>query len=323
MAAAMRSTPEIEHHVLWPATNGAGPEGIASVNELPNGHLSSVQAVRRVAEATRPDIVHAHSSWAGLYARTALRTPVVYQPHAFAFSAPTMSAPVRWTAFAVERALSLRTAAFAVLSRDEGALATRLSRRTPQVRVPNVPTIPVAPRRSDAVSEHPTVVMIGRVGPQKNPAFFAEVALLADRVGFPASFVWIGDGETAAIAELERAQVQVTGWLDSDGLRTRLQGCDIYLHSADYEGFPLSILDALAAGVPVVARRIPALEETGLRMIDSPEAALQALRDFAQNPEALEGARTVGQRVLEDMNVANQAVALRSLYARAVPRCTS
>jgi glycosyltransferase involved in cell wall biosynthesis len=44
--------------------------------------------------------------------------------------------------------------------------------------------------------------------------------------------------------------VRCTGWLDKP--RDLLAGMDLYLHPAAYEGLPLAILEAMAAGLPCV-----------------------------------------------------------------------
>ncbi|MFC8190588.1 glycosyltransferase [Cellulomonas sp. NPDC057328] len=319
MVAVASNATSYEHHVLWPSGNDA-PDGVyASVHVLPAGTWSRVRALRDVLLTLRPDLVHAHSSWAGVLARVVRGAPVVYQPHAFAFEAPTMARPTRALALAVERALAPATAAYAVLSEDEGRQAARLSRRVPRHVVPNVPSIPVgvAPAATSA-QPSPRVAMAGRVGPQKDPTFFAAVARLSQQRGLPYEFVWIGGGGATDVGRLREAGVRVTGWLDEDALARELGRCGVYLHSAAYEGFPLSVLDALAAGLPVVARRIPALAGTPVPQVVDAAEALDAVHGLMTDPAARQRAMRTRHDVLSEMNPLRQRVAVQGMYQKVV-----
>ena len=91
---------------------------------------------------------------------------------------------------------------------------------------------------------------------------------------------WIGGGGSDAhLAELLAAGVEVTGWLEQDIAVKELAGCDIYLHTAAWEGYPMTILEAFELGLPVVARGIPALasEPRGARLVVDPAAAIAEL----------------------------------------------
>ncbi len=100
------------------------------------------------------------------------------------------------------------------------------------------------------------VVCVGRLVAQKNPERFLRMAasLLKNE---PASrFLWIGGGEEhqrfldqAANLGLS-GKVDCTGWLSDP--RRLLWAADLYLHPAIYEGLPLAILEAMAAGLPCI-----------------------------------------------------------------------
>jgi glycosyltransferase involved in cell wall biosynthesis len=58
------------------------------------------------------------------------------------------------------------------------------------------------------------------------------------------------------------AGIDVTGWLPrEESLRRLAQAGGIYLHSARWEGFPFAILEAHAAGLPLIIRHIPSLAD--------------------------------------------------------------
>src|SRR4051794_18910787 len=83
-----KDMPEIEWHLLWDGPQEDRPgEEFMTQEQLKGGVLARTQQVRRRVVALQPDLVHAHSSWAGVYTRLfRLERPVVYQPHCFAFA---------------------------------------------------------------------------------------------------------------------------------------------------------------------------------------------------------------------------------------------
>ena len=182
-----------------------------------------------------------------------------------------------------------------------------MSRRLPVIEIPNVPTVPPGPERTsprpDGISR---LAMVGRIAPQKDPRFYADAVGALRESGVVIEAVWIGDGEGALRRLLAEAGIRVTGWLSPARVRDLLHGA-VYVHSARYEGFPLSLLDAAACGAPIVARRIAAVEHTDLLMSDAPEQAAALVTDLLRSEDALAAARARGahspQRLTEALTV--------------------
>jgi glycosyltransferase involved in cell wall biosynthesis len=57
-------------------------------------------------------------------------------------------------------------------------------------------------------------------------------------------------------------RLRMTGYLNDDDLRALYSSCKLFAYPSIYEGFGLPPLEAMACGAPVIAGRIPALEET-------------------------------------------------------------
>jgi glycosyltransferase involved in cell wall biosynthesis len=102
--------------------------------------------------------------------------------------------------------------------------------------------------------------MVGRIAPQKDPKYFTEVARWARNYGGDFEFVWVGDGEKDFKKTLLDSGVKITGWKDRKGVEKELMAADIYVHTAAWEGFPVTILDAAKIGLPILARRADYLE---------------------------------------------------------------
>ena len=128
-----------EHFLVYRGTD-TPVENFAVANQLPGGFIQRCKALKEAVDTLKPDIVHAHSSWAGVYSRVqGLGVPVVYQPHCYASE---MSSGLKSAVFyAAERILGRRTAGVAVLSPREQFLASRLSPNARHVRVPNTPSL--------------------------------------------------------------------------------------------------------------------------------------------------------------------------------------
>lgn len=234
--------------------------------ELPaTGLLRQWRCVRAALRQMRPDVVHAHSSVAGALVRTAAwrgRVRIVYTPHCFAFERTDLGRVIRGLVWLVEAVLGLNTSCIAACSPRESALAKGLRTVRHVVVVPNVADPVGSARPRTPPDTAPVVRFVGRLAEQKAPAFAAEVArelrvlcpeVVCEWVGGP------GDGSSPHEVELAAAGIGVTGWLPHSALGQRLATSAAYVHVAAWEGFPLTILEAVAARVPIVARRIPAL----------------------------------------------------------------
>jgi glycosyltransferase involved in cell wall biosynthesis len=294
----VRSVPEVRHLLLMserPDCQIAGLDALfAGVWRMPPGHVARVREVGRLFRALRPDVVHAHSSLAGGYVRLSPRVPtdrIVYTPHCYAMERGDLARGVAAAVRAVERVLSRRTGTVAGVSPREVDLARSLRRHQRAVHVPNlVPRQDTAVLTAGHTAGHTAVQMgadvglppgtiaaIGRLCPQKDPAFFADAAAEGRRLMPSSNWVWLGGGERAHRERLERAGVTVTGWLDHRSLQRLLGQVDVYAHTALWEGAPITLLEAVGLGRPVVARRIPALESLGLTgLVDTPRELANA-----------------------------------------------
>ncbi|WP_428833509.1 glycosyltransferase family 4 protein [Pseudoclavibacter helvolus] len=313
MDAITELAPQHEHHLLWAGDENPTPGRYTSVRSLPPGLVRRSLAVRRGAEALGPDVVHAHSSWAGVYARLLpISRPLIYQPHCYKFDDPTSPAPMRWFYRSAEALLVGRTQVTVVLSPHEEELAARISANHRHF-LPNVASID--PDRVAVQRGTGRVVMLGRITSQKDPAYFVEVAQRVLRARPETKFVWIGDGDDVMRSKLLDAGIEITGWLDSQGVAEELANTDVYFHSAAYEGFPLSVLDAAALELPVVVRSIDAFDGTQLLRAESIDEASKQLVEIldggALRERAVQGSRHLNALMSRDA----QRIALDHLYS--------
>lgn len=214
--------------------------------------------LHRLLRRADADVIHAHSSFPGVYVR-AVRPRggprIVYTPHCFAFERTDIGSRTRRAYRGIERLLAGRTDVVAACGPGEAIAARALGGRVgPVTTVPNVASLIPRLPRADRAPGPLRVGMMGRWSPQKDPAYFAAtVDRLRQSLG-RVDATWIGGPDDDAAAG-----IGITGWLDGADLEDALASLDVYLHTAAWEGFPIALLDAHAVGLPILARRIPAL----------------------------------------------------------------
>ena len=168
----------------------------------------------------------------------------------------------------------------------------------------------------------PLIGIVGRLVPIKNHALFLEMASRVLQSQPDAYFLIVGDGEDRAALETLadrlglRKRVVFTGWMRD--LTPVFSDLDLLVLSSDNEGTPTAIMQALAAGVPVVSTTVggvPDLLRDGAwgRLVPPgdanqlAEAVLAALRDPAPDPSIREAA-------LAEYDAGRLADALAALY---------
>lgn len=146
------------------------------------------------------------------------------------------------------------------------------------------------------------IVGVGRLVPQKRPFVFLDMAKHLHRLYPEARFVWVGDGELAAAwrAAVDghglSGVVSCVGW-QSD-VRPYLAAADLLLHTAEFEGLPFALIEAMSMGVPCaiarsVAAELPFLDARNAIVYDEAGglerllATPQALREVGEAARAL------------------------------------
>jgi glycosyltransferase involved in cell wall biosynthesis len=78
-----------------------------------------------------------------------------------------------------------------------------------------------------------------------------------------------------------RAGVEVTGWTAPEAAAQRVASAQLYLHSAAWEGGPLSTIEAATLGTPVLARDIPSMSSLGYALAgERPDQLARAVRRY-------------------------------------------
>ncbi len=271
---------------------------------------------------TRPQLVHANSSKAGVLGRLAAviaRVPVrVFTVHGWAFKA-YHGLPSRLYLWA-DRAMRPLTTSIVCVSDTERAAGLRARTCTAAqttvirnaVETEDVPAATLAGRP-------PRVVSVGRLKEPKTFDTLLRALALLDQSTFRASIV--GDGpDRAELETLASPSVELLG--ERDDVAQLLAESDVFVLSSASEGMPMSVLEAMAAGLPIVASAVGGVPElvgdAGILVPPRDERALtdaiaSLLADPARRAQLGAAAR---ERVLREFSIERFRAEHVALYER-------
>jgi glycosyltransferase involved in cell wall biosynthesis len=312
-------------HFEWRASRSPGP----SVGR-------EVAALRGIAERFDADLVHLHSSKAGLAGRLAIRRrrATVFQPHAWSFEA--VDGAVRRAAIAWERAGARWSDALVCVSGVERRRGEEVGIRGPFAVVPNGVDLERFPAASDeeqqrarlelGLEPRPTAVLVGRLFHQKGQ----DVMLRAwprVRARVPeAALLLVGDGpERAALEPLATDGVRFCG-----ATRTVwpwLAAADVVVLPSRWEGMSLSMLEAMASARSVVATDVAGMRETlepdcgAVVAVEAEQALAEAVAQRLEDPSVAAREGQAGRRRVEERHDLRQTAArMAELYEAVLAR---
>jgi glycosyltransferase involved in cell wall biosynthesis len=285
----------------------------------------------------RFDVVHCHSTKAGLLGRIAARLArvpgVVFTAHGWPFAVE--HGAVRHAAVLAERAvgrISSRIICVAEAVRNE---ALRLGIAAPEklevIHNGIDPSRWPADRRAAAGAEgRPcTAIFVGRLDRQKDPQTLVEAW---SRLPGPHRLEVVGDGplRPALEAMVRRLDLQERVRLHGaqDDVARRLGNADLLVLPSRWEGCPLVVIEAMMSGLPVVATDVGGVRElvvdgaTGFLVSSgAPDALAAALGRLILDPALRVRMGTDGRaRALERFTEARMLAQTGAVYERVLRR---
>lgn len=246
--------------------------------------VALVGALRQI----RPDLVCAHTAKAGWLARTAARLlgiPSTFTPHGWSMIDRASLKPRRIFLWAERLAGFMGTRTINVCH-YERRLATSYRVAAPESLDVVHNGIADAPFvRTRAVTlQPPTLVMVARYEEQKDHEMLLQA--LAELTHLDWQLALVGEGEREAAIRHQLAALDLTERVrllpgNTDVAELLLES-QIFVLATKFEAFPISILEGMRAGLPVVATDVGGIaeavdhEETGLLV---PAGDRGALRD--------------------------------------------
>ncbi len=311
--------------------------------------LRALERLRRRFQTTRPDVVHTHSSKAGVIGRLAAHDAgvpfVVHTIHGMSFNR-TQPWYVRTAYAAAERFCAHRCHTIVTVAdaMTRQALAADVGRPDQYVTIRSgIEVAAFDPTRFDraatraawkVASDEVLVGTIARLFRNKGYEELIEIIDLAARVEDRLRFVWIGGGADRAGYEAElvrrglRDRVLLTGLLPPDEIPRVLAAIDILAHTSRWEGLPRAVVQALLMRKPAVSFDIDGAPEvitpgeTGkLARLDDLAGFADAIVALAQNKDQrLLYGETGRARCLTDFDHNTMVDRLDRLYRRLTAR---
>lgn len=295
----------------------------------PISDLLALVRIRKILASEKFDVVHAHSAKAGMLGRLAAKnlpaTKVIYSPHAFAFQGRgAMKIVYRYLEI-----LSRRwTDCLMAVSQDERDLALALGYPESAVRVilNGIAAESEGSTRKKIKQETIRVGIVADARPQKDPFTFVRACDILRRSGQDIQCVYCGGGPQLKAAQRLAQKLSLNGHLTfidkTKNIRELLSQWDIFVLCSRYEGLPYALLEAMDAGLAVVATRVSGIREviehnqTGLLVPPAdPVALADAIKQLATSPESTKRMGKNGRdRVAAKYNQDTQLTSLTTLY---------
>jgi glycosyltransferase involved in cell wall biosynthesis len=315
-------------HHPWEASRSPGPATPAETVRL-----------RSIVGAVGPELVHLHSSKAGLCGRISLRgrTPTVFQPQAWSFHA---GGPVVGRAAAAWERLAARwTHALVCASRAEREEGEAAGIRAPWQVIYNGVDVDRFGEGTDeerrqarerlGLPDVPLAVCVARLSRQKGQdVLLAAWPAVRQRVP-DAELLLVGEGEDRdALESRGVAGVRFVG--ERRDIPDWLAATDLYVSSSRWEGMSFSILEAMARGRSVVATDVAGSreqigDEAGATVPPEDPVALAAeIAARLADPDlrAAEG-RAGRERAVRSHDVRRTTAQVAELYAELMGEATT
>ncbi|MGB2987707.1 MAG: glycosyltransferase family 4 protein [Phycisphaerae bacterium] len=263
---------------LWDQASGAGCE-LITVKPLrravrPISDWAAHRRLKRLFERLRPDVVHTHSSKAGILGRSAAARAgvpvIIHTIHGMSFNR-TQPAHVRMFYRWLERRAARCTTALVTVADAmiDQAVAAGIAPRDRFATIRSgIETNRFAPR-AELRDRHrrewgiaADEIVVGTMARLFENKGYEEIisAMLAAVASEPRlKFVWIGDGAHRARYERRlkaiglRDRVHMVGLIDPDKVASYINGFDIVLHASRWEGLPRVVVQGLLTEVPAIS----------------------------------------------------------------------
>jgi glycosyltransferase involved in cell wall biosynthesis len=293
--------------------------------------IKAIIEVYKILRHEKPCLLHANSSKAGIVGRIAARfadVPSVFTAHGWAFS-EGVSARRAWIAKWTEKLVSPCARKIICVSHYDRNLALKngVGRTAQLVTIHNG-----IPDTKTSLAAHfnviQRIIMVARFAPPKD--YTTLLRAIANFKSNELQLECVGDGPQLNPARQLAQQLGLQDRVKFHGARSDvaeiLQSADIFVLLTRWEGLPISILEAMRAGLPVVATRVGGVPEavedqvTGLLVERSDtEGVVKALRTLTSQPHLRKQMGQAGrERFLRLFSSHHMALETGKIYANII-----
>ena len=258
-AHQLGNCPETESRMMA-RVRTAGGEALSLALGHRRGTLAGASALRRTLATMQPDVVHAHTARAALMlALVRNSAPVILTHHNSRLGFPIQ----------LFRLFDRTVDAYVAISEECAEQTRRVARRPVQLIVNGADSSSFSATPRLAPAAEPTVIAVGTLSDQKDyPTLIRAVKPLVELLAPKDRNIRVrivGGGamlpQLAALVEEEEVGevVELLG-VRSDVPRL-LKSADLFVNSSRYEGLSVAMIEAMMAGLPIVATNVPGNRE--------------------------------------------------------------
>jgi len=236
--------------------------------------LKAMAEIRRAVNDFKPDLVSCHSTVAGFWGRMALKNKIttIFTAHGWGFSQGTPFLRKSLVVLAEKLVAKFCDKIICVSEYDkELALKHKIAKPGKLIVIHNgveIDKVKIEKCKAKNYTSKVKIVFVGRLSKQKDPLLLLKAFnLLTQDLKEKSEILMVGDGEKRK--ELERfieenkldEKVKLLGVLPRENVFQTLGESDIFVLTSNYEGFPMTILEAMSCGLPVIASDVGGVRE--------------------------------------------------------------
>lgn len=218
--------------------------------------FKSTVALFKQIRKIKPDVIHLHSSKAGVIGRVASKAypkaKLYYTPNGYSFLREDVSNFKKSLFRIIEKWINKMFGGVTIACGDtEFEYAQKIGKALLVRNGVEINSVyKFKQQNSDKNKNQFVVGTMGRLSPQKNPDLFNKIALKMPEV----KFIWIGDGELSNL--ITATNIEVTGWMPREKALETVNQFDVYIQTSLWEGLPFTIIEAMILEKPIIANNV-------------------------------------------------------------------
>lgn len=298
------------------------PDLIRPISPIHDG--KAVKQIKEILQQEQPVLVHCHSSKAGIIGRIAAHIchiSTVFTAHGWAFTDGVNPLKRKIYAF-IENLVGYWTDRIICVSEYDRRLGMSYlsAHKGKMLTIHNcIQDLPDCVRdwKKNPVGEVIKIIVVARFSPpKKNIQILHLLREMLDK-GLKLSVTFVGDGPQLALAKKEARKLKLENEAVFLGSRTDVCNLmpefDLFLLLSNWEGFPISILEAMRAGLPVIASDVGGVneavtEKTGI-VIKNDGELIKIIKIFVSE-----------KRMFEDLGVSGRNLYLNQFTSQVMMR---
>ncbi|MDR3050058.1 MAG: glycosyltransferase family 4 protein [Elusimicrobiota bacterium] len=304
--------------------------------------FSALFQIYKILKKEKPDIVHTHSSKAGIIGRLAAKLAgvkfIVHTIHGYGFN-ETQKAPIKYLFVYIEKFCAMLTDKLIAVAKEDIKKGVKyaIAKENKFVLIragiddiffEDYNPLPKFKNSLTQGQDVKIVLTIGPFKPQKNTADFIKAAAEVLKVKSNIIFAIVGDGEqkeqleNLANALNIKDKILFLGWRKD--IRDLLYASDIFVLTSLWEGLPCTIVEAMRCLKPVIANAVDGVKEiisegkTGflINPLDYKDAAKKIIYLLSNDSQRLKMGINAKASIQEDFKMTSVVQKHEDLYLR-------